>query len=221
MNAHLNPKYSAAYLLVFTLSSSKILSYIVLQEIAASKKKQFLDIACGFGIWGKFIKKGSYASYLVGLDIWKPYLMKIRGQHIYDDLVLADAAHLPFKERSFDVVIACEIIEHLPTELGLSMLFHCERTAREKVILSTPNYHYQQGPARGNPFEEHVSFWKDSDFKKAGYKVRGIGIKSANGFAFSWIPLLGNFLGRVIMPERFSHFAELIVGVKLKGETYS
>jgi SAM-dependent methyltransferase len=191
-----------------------MLPHIVLPEIATPTKKQFLDIACGFGKWGRLVRKGSYASYLVGLDIWKPYLAKLKAQHIYDDLVLADAANLPFNERSFDVVTVCEIIEHLPRKQGLIMRMYCEKTAREKVVLSTPNYQFRQDAAKGNPFEEHISFWKDSDLKKAGYRVRGIGIRFANRLAFSTIPLFGNFFGRVIIPERFSRFAELVVGVK-------
>lgn len=191
-----------------------MLSYIVLPEIATSSKKQFLDVGCGFGTWGKLVRRGSYASYLIGLDIWKPYLAKLKEQRVYDDLVLADAANLPFNERSFDVVIACEIIEHLPRERGPLMRIQCERVAREKVILSTPNYHLRQREARSNPFEEHVSFWKDSDFKKAGYKVRGVGIKFPNMGAFPPNRLFTNLLGRVIIPERLSLLAQLIVGVK-------
>lgn len=163
------------------------------------------------------MRKESYASYLVGIDIWKPYLAELKAQRIYDDLVLADAVNLPFNERSFDVVIACEIIEHLPKERGSTMLINCERVARGKVVISTPNYRYRQYALRGNPFEEHISFWNDSDIKEAGYKIRGIGMKFLDRYTFSMLPFFRDFFGRVVIPDRFSRFAELIVGTKLQA----
>jgi ubiquinone/menaquinone biosynthesis C-methylase UbiE len=193
-----------------------MLQFTVLPEIVTATKKRFLDIACGFGKWGRFIKEGSYASYSVGLDIWRPYLTKIKEQHIYADLILADATSLPFKERSFDVVVACEVIEHLSRMQGNLMRIECERIACEKVVLSTPNYNYEQHAVRGNPFEEHVSFWKDSDFKKAGYKVRGISFRILDRFNLSGVPIFGKCAKRLVMPKMFSCFAEFVVGTKLQ-----
>jgi 2-polyprenyl-3-methyl-5-hydroxy-6-metoxy-1,4-benzoquinol methylase len=130
---------------------------------------------------------------------------------------LASANHLPFSEQSFDIVIACEVIEHLPKQIGASVLLQCELVAREKIIISTPNYQYIQGISHGNPYEEHISFWNDVDFKKAGYHVKGIGIKITNKYTFSMIPILGRLFDRVIIPESLSQFAEFIVAVKSKA----
>jgi SAM-dependent methyltransferase len=199
------------------LASSWKLDQIVIPELVTSTKKRFLDVACGFGKWGAFLKKNSYASCLIGVDIWKPYLKHLKKRSIFDELVLASATHLPFVEKSFDVVIACEVIEHLPKHLGTILRLQCESLAREKIILSTPNFHYHQGIEHNNPFEKHISFWKDNDFKKAGYKVKGSGIKLTNKFTFSMIPLFGNIFGRVIIPGKLSRFAELIVAVRFQS----
>lgn len=49
----------------------------------------------------------------------------------------ADA--LPFADQSFDVVIACEILEHLPEPIYLAARAELARVARRSVIITVPN----------------------------------------------------------------------------------
>ncbi len=37
------------------------------------------------------------------------------------------------------------------------------------MILESPNGHCEQGPLYGNPYEEHISEWKPSDYEELGF----------------------------------------------------
>jgi SAM-dependent methyltransferase len=125
------------------LSSDPRLPFAVIPLIN-SAKGIFLDVGCGFGTWGLQIRRFSCPSYLIGVDIWKPYLIYVKRRRIYDDLVLADATKLPFKEKSIDVSLACEIIEHLTKKKIIPLLASLESLCRHKIVISTPNYHISQ-----------------------------------------------------------------------------
>ena len=195
------------------MSSDRRLQYIIIAHLKSLKRRSFLDVGCGFGCWGYKIQAYSEPSYLVGIDVWKPYLLRVKRKNIYDDIILADALHLPFKEKSINIVLACEIIEHLPKSEGEIFLKTLEKISTDKVIVSTPNFKYLQDEVRGNPFEKHVSFWKYSHFPK-GYKIYGIGFQIGEKLFLSNIPFLGYFLRRLILFGIFCKFSELIVAVK-------
>jgi ubiquinone/menaquinone biosynthesis C-methylase UbiE len=55
-------------------------------------------------------------------------------------LVQGDAQCLPFADNSFDVVVSCETIEHLPdVQTGLNEMYRVTRPGG-KLFLTTPNY---------------------------------------------------------------------------------
>ncbi len=52
--------------------------------------------------------------------------------------VVSDVRSLPFEDKSFDVSIACEVLEHLPfSEVGLA-LSELARVSRRAIIVSVP-----------------------------------------------------------------------------------
>ncbi len=77
-----------------------------------------LDVAHGLGSWGyqmRTKKKGN--PILIGLDIWPPYVEKVNQMNIYDELIICDARKPPLRSRSIDIIIACEILEHIFTSV--------------------------------------------------------------------------------------------------------
>ncbi len=52
--------------------------------------------------------------------------------------VQGSAAALPFRDRSFDVVVCCDVLEHIPPEQRDGVLSELIRTARREVILAVP-----------------------------------------------------------------------------------
>lgn len=113
---------------------------------------RILDVACGEGKWGFLLRTNWWSTsahkskpnnfkgpaLLIGVDIYLPYLLKVKHHRIYDEVVLCDAPHLPFRTGSFNVVLACEILEHLKKKEGQRMLKEIERVSGKTTIITTP-----------------------------------------------------------------------------------
>jgi ubiquinone/menaquinone biosynthesis C-methylase UbiE len=172
------------------MSSSYLLDPFVL-TLLTERGKSYLDIGCGRGKWGYLIKTSHKPpSYIVGSDIELSNLRWVKEHKIYDDVVLLDGGHLPFRDNSFDIVLAIEVIEHMEKMSGEKLLNEAERVSRKRVIVSTPllgaRYWYSR--------RHHVSKWTVSDLHKRGYKVRGVGFSFFGLFttyrlAFALAPL--------------------------------
>jgi hypothetical protein len=93
----------------------------------------------------------------------------------YDELVVCDITHLPFREGIANLLIACEVIEHLPKETGKQVLRQLPKFA-DKVFVSMPCGYLEQGICRGNRFEAHQSGWVVSDLKRLGYRAEKTGL---------------------------------------------
>ena len=132
-----------------------------------------LDVGCGGNSpIGKF---ASEIRYRVGVDTHLSSIERSRGAGIHSEYVIANVLEIGarFPAHSFDCVTLIEVIEHLPREQGEMLLEQCEKIARVKVIVSTPNGFVFQAPMPDNPFQEHVSGWTTEDFRRRGYEVTG------------------------------------------------
>lgn len=146
-----------------------------------------LDVGIGKGVFGYLLRAERLINgYLVGLDIHCSYLNIVKYHRVYDDLVLCDVRFLPFRDGSFDLVIATEVIEHLEKKNGMRLLDNIEHIARKRVIITTPNGFMPQGPLNGTKTEIHISGWHVRDFKNRGYRVLGIGFKLCKAIKGSW-----------------------------------
>ena len=137
--------------------------------------KSILEVGCGRGQPMSFINRHK-KFYVVGIDIFAPYLRVSQQTNCYDELILADIRKLPFKPKSFDIILAMEVLEHLEKEDGERFLEIIEEIAIDQVILSTPIGKYQQGHLDGNPYQEHKCIWQVEELQKRGYKLKGTGV---------------------------------------------
>jgi SAM-dependent methyltransferase len=75
-------------------------------------------------------------NYLVGLDIAKDKILKTEHLNLYDSLIVADAKTHPFKNFSFDLLVALEVLHELPH----NNVFSLEELVRPggAILLSLP-----------------------------------------------------------------------------------
>lgn len=79
-----------------------------------------------------------------------------------------------YKKKSFDAVIATDVIEHFTKKETVQLLKKMETIARKKVVILTPNGFLHQGHYDNNPYQDHKSGWYAKDLQKLGYKVYGL-----------------------------------------------
>ena len=139
--------------------------------------------------------------YCVGVDIFRPWMNGARRQERHSDCVLCDIQRLPIREKTFDIVLCMEVLEHLTKEDGQKLLEKMERIARRQVIVTTPVGEFALHPATDdNPYQEHQSSWRPAELVRYGYKIRGYGLPLAGG--------AHGLLGR--LPEPFRSIRRLI-----------
>ena len=113
-----------------------------------------LDVACGDG-WGGPILIDAGAGSLLGIDASEDAIRAAQRQLLPGYRVeLADATRLPIPDRSFDVIVSFETIEHL--DRPERFLDEARRVLRDDgvLLLSTPNADHTK-PVDGvprNPF---------------------------------------------------------------------
>jgi ubiquinone/menaquinone biosynthesis C-methylase UbiE len=94
-----------------------------------------LEVGCGEGEMIAALQRRRGADF-VGSDISPGILGEARRRYPALPAVAQSATDLAFPARSFDLVIACEVLEHLPDPLAA--LREIARVSRRHVILSVP-----------------------------------------------------------------------------------
>lgn len=143
--------------------------------------KSVLDVGCGSN--SPLVKVPKHF-YSVGVDIHKPSIAASRKRKIHDDYRVGDVLDIGkiFSPKSFDAVLALDLIEHLPQKEGYQLIRQMVKLARQKAILLTPHGFIPQHPYDGNPFQKHLSGWSIKDFQRLGFRVRGMrGLASLRG----------------------------------------
>lgn len=104
------------------------------------KGKRVLDAACGTGYGSKMLQVAG-ASYVLGVDIDQASLANAREAYEHEsvDYVYGDVNKLALEDKSFDVVVSFETIEHI--EDGRVWVQESARLLKDEgiFIVSTPN----------------------------------------------------------------------------------
>ncbi len=117
---------------------------LVLEYIGDVAGRRVLEVACGRG--GFVCRLANAGARVTGCDFSSAALRATRSKLCSNDhqcpaeLVQADAQSLPFADSSFDLVVSCETIEHLPQVQSALAEFHRVTRPGGLLFLTTPNY---------------------------------------------------------------------------------
>ena len=139
---------------------------------SSNQRESVLDAGCGNGETMKTLLKRLNFKYVVGIDVYRPYLEACKSKKIYDELIYCDVRKLPFREKAFSASLAIDILEHLKKSEGKIFLKELERITSEKIVISTPNGFVKQVSAE-NPHETHKSGWYPSELQELGFTIKG------------------------------------------------
>ncbi len=173
----MNNKKSLSFLLGVRLDSMVEPICRVIDRSAES----ILDVGCGQGYPMRLIRYIMKPKKVVGVDLFKKYIKEAKEEKLHDDYVFCDVRKMKFKPRSFDVVIASQIIEHLPGKDTKKFVEDLEKIAKKQVIIATPIGEMYHPAVDGNKLQLHKSFFYPEDFERLGYKVVKYGRKSIFG----------------------------------------
>lgn len=138
-----------------------------------------IDCAFGFGLWGLFMRLRKQGTpIIIGVELFVQHIERMKKNKLYDYIIYASVANLPFREKSIDMSLACEVIEHLELEQGNMLLDDLGHVTKERIILSTPlgllSYKIYHDD---NKYNIHISGWHPEDFTSRGYDFKLIPMK--------------------------------------------
>ncbi len=144
--------------------------------------ESLLDVGCGSN--SPIQRFSSKIPKTVGMDGFLPSIEKSRAKNIHRQYIEGDLLQslASTKSKSFDIVIAMDVIEHFEKDQGWKFLGELERIASKRVIVFTPNGFLPQGEYDDNPNQLHRSGWEIKEFIDRGYAVFGVnGLKWLKG----------------------------------------
>ena len=103
----------------------------IAQAVPAGVEK-ILDLGSGDGLVFNTLKGDGHDP--VAFDISGIALKHIKGHK----LVQGSASNLPFSSDSFDLILACEVLEHIPNIIFKSVLEEINRISKRYVLITVP-----------------------------------------------------------------------------------
>lgn len=168
-----NPLFELEYILMAWTDSI----CLVIQK----KAKSILDVGCGLGMPLRLIKYRMKVDYAVGVDLFQPYLDVLKEERLHDKYLLADVRKMKVSPKSFDVVFASDVLEHMSKKDAWKLLGDMEKIAKKQVIVTTSLGYFYHPPVDGNPLQLHKSGYKPEEFEQRGYKTFKYGRKEILG----------------------------------------
>lgn len=105
---------------------------LICREIAALSITRILEVGAGSGIIANRLHSAGFD--VTASDVSATALQWVRGP-----AVLAGIDNLPFGNRTFDLVVASEVLEHIPPPVLASGVGEMQRVARTWILLTVPN----------------------------------------------------------------------------------
>ena len=132
-----------------------------------------LDVGCAKGFMLHDFAELIPGITVKGIDI-SSYAIENAMEDMRPHVQVANATHLPFPDKSFDVVISVTTVHNLERADLIQSLKEIERVARHGSFITVDAYHNEEERARMHAWNLtaktvlHVDEWREL-FKEAGY----------------------------------------------------
>lgn len=153
---------------------------LILKNLLPAGRLKILDFGCGTGVAGDLLNPKKIHEF-IGVDIYKPYLEVCRKKGNYKRIIKADITKMKIKEKSFDVILLLQVIEHLEKKAAKDFIKKAIKAAKKCIIISAPNGKCYQEEYDGSIHHRHISTWTPLDLKQLGFRVYGQGLKIIYG----------------------------------------
>jgi len=105
--------------------------------LAEVQAQRYLDVGCGEGFAMREILAPQADAKIVGMDLILPAVFLARQANPNTRFAVGDLLALPFADKSFEVTVCLEVLEHQVTPAqGLAEL---RRVTQQYLLLSVPN----------------------------------------------------------------------------------
>jgi SAM-dependent methyltransferase len=150
-----------------------------------------LDLGSGIGFWGYLIKsyvaRGSTEQpKVIGVDLDIEKLSWLKKMNLYDEVVRSDIRYLPFRDKSFDTIMAIEslyfkdfwnsldVIEALSTDGGLIILSRglSEDDRRELIKRGYDVYHVYLRGLMLRRINDGKDLFSDAKLKRLAFLIK-------------------------------------------------
>jgi hypothetical protein len=126
------------------------------------------DIGPGEGTYAKLFRPEHEGVWWTAVEIHKPYVTKYKlkstkTRKMYDEIHVEDVRDSDDHLFHRDLVIAGDVLEHMPREDAVALLQRIEQAGAWNILVSLPIVDSQQGEVDGNPHEAHVHQWDAKD----------------------------------------------------------
>src|SRR3989442_5707037 len=145
--------------------------YPRLLRVATSGCETLLDVGCGSE--SPIRSFSQQMTRTVGVDLDRPSIEQSQANGTHHEYIVMDVMDIGrvFSERSFDAVLASDLIEHLPKADGNRLIEMMEGIAAKRVIIFTPNGFVPQNADDHNQHQVHLSGWTADEMRMRGYDV--------------------------------------------------
>lgn len=153
----------------------------IVELIVVTQPESILDVGVGFGKYGFLCREylelldgrqkiHDWRRVIDGIEIFPAYITPLQKK-LYNHIYIGNALDiLPTLEKTYDLILLIDIIEHLDYRDGEQLVALCQERGKN-VIISTPKIKMPQSEMFGNPYEAHKSFFKKRYFNKFPNRV--------------------------------------------------
>lgn len=179
---------------------------------ARVKLEKVLDVGCGCGATGQYLKNLMQVREVVGIEM-NPEMAQ-QAQPILDQVIIGDVQQieLPFDKQYFDCIICADVLEHLYDPWSVLIKLKNHLSDAGYLLLSVPNVQHWMMIARllsgrwdyrdeGILDCTHIRFFTQKSLRgllqRAGFqieKLNGTMGKEVHFINFITLGLLSNFL---------------------------